>query len=421
MDKLDILERYYNAFINLDNSRDFFIGMADYLEFLDSVPEFDRITADIVAQRKPLEEKLEALKKTALEKLAKVHDELLAYISKHEIENEEIKRLFEQEYDGWISGKIAGSSSLPVALHDALGDIIILLYRIPEHKDFASKYMEFSERDPNAIRHYLSIQECTDFNELEQEIKRKRETELWGILEHISWLYETVKRGREKHKALVEEHKKTRSSRASFDILNYSVLVGEWVKIEEEKQYGIPNHARPVFFDVKKVRPWLVRLHNHIVARYVLGNAINQAVKVITTTESKPMPSTFKPRLILENGVGYLQIFKQTKKHTIGGINTRKFKLLKCLFSPENTIEASYSPTLQGQERVFEAIRLPKDKRNSKLQSVATMQTERRSIIEAAIDELQKIKSLKGHLTFTRDGDKIRIDITLPEGNNNLA
>ena len=143
MDKLDILERYYNAFINLDNPRDFFIGMAEYLEFLDSVPEFDRITADIVAQRKSLEDKLETLKKVALEKLTEVHDELFAYVSEHKIESEEIKRLFEQEYDGWISGKIAGSNSLPDALHDALGDVIILLYRMPEHKDFVSKYMEY--------------------------------------------------------------------------------------------------------------------------------------------------------------------------------------------------------------------------------------------------------------------------------------
>lgn len=392
--------------------------MADYLEFLDSVPEFDRITADIIAKRKSLEKKLEELKKIALEKLAKVHDELLAYVSKHKIESEEIRRLFEQECDGWLSGKIVGSSNLPDALHDALGDIIILFYRMPEHKDFVSRYMEFT-RDKTAIRHYLSIQEFTDFYELEQEIKRKIETELWGLLDQISWLYETVKRGREKHKALVEEHKKTGSTRASWDILNYSVLVGEWVKIEEAKQYGIPNHVHPVFFDVKKVRPWLIRLHNHIIARYVLGNAINQAVKVITTTESKPMPSTFKPRLAVENGIGYLQIFKQAKKHKIGGIKTRKFKLAQCLFSPENSVDASYSPALQGLERVFEAVQLPKDKKNSKLQTIATAKTEMRSIIEFTIKELQKVKTLQGHLRFSWESDKIRMDIMLPEGNNN--
>src|SRR3989344_2083270 len=135
MDKMDILERYYNAFINLENPRDFFIGMADYLEFLDSVPEFDRITADIVAQRKPLEEKLEAFKKVALEKIAEVHDQLQAYVSEHKIEDQGVQRAF-SDYDGWLNGKIAGSSSLPDALHDALGDVIILLYRMPEYKDF---------------------------------------------------------------------------------------------------------------------------------------------------------------------------------------------------------------------------------------------------------------------------------------------
>jgi len=414
---MDILERYYNAFINLENPRDFFIGMADYLEFLDSVPEFDRITADIVAQRKPLEEKLENLKKAAMEKITTVHDELLVHISERKIEDQGIQRAL-SDYDGWLNGKIAGSSSLPNALHDALGDAIILLYRMPEHKEFASKYMAFSDRDPNAIMHYLSIKEFSNFNELEQEIKRKSETELWGRLNEVSWLYETVKRGREKHKDLVEEHKKTRSSRASFDILNYSVLVGEWVAIEEEKLHDRSNRDH-VFFDVKKVRPWLVRLHNHIVARYVLGNAINQAVKVITTTEGKEVPTGFKPRLIVENGVGCLQIFKQARKHKIGGISTRKFKLIKCLFSPENTVEASYSPTLQGYERVFEAIQLPKDKKNSKLQSIGTAKTEMRSIIEFTIKEVQKVKTLQGHLSFAWEGDKIRMDITLPEGNNN--
>jgi len=59
MDKLDILERYYNAFINLENPRNFFIGMADYLEFADSIPEFDHITKNIFAEKKALEEKLE--------------------------------------------------------------------------------------------------------------------------------------------------------------------------------------------------------------------------------------------------------------------------------------------------------------------------------------------------------------------------
>lgn len=70
-------------------------------------------------------------------------------------------------YDGWFTGKIAGSSSLPNTLHDALDDAIILLYRMPEHKAFASKCVEFSERDPNAIRHYLSMREFGDFSEVD--------------------------------------------------------------------------------------------------------------------------------------------------------------------------------------------------------------------------------------------------------------
>lgn len=80
MNKLDILERYYNTFINLEDPRDFFIELADYIELIDSVPEFEAVTKDILAQKKPLEERLAALEKVCLERIAKIHDELLAYV-----------------------------------------------------------------------------------------------------------------------------------------------------------------------------------------------------------------------------------------------------------------------------------------------------------------------------------------------------
>lgn len=104
MDKLDILERYYNAFINLENPKDFFIGLGDYLEFADSVTEFDRITGEILAQRKSFEEKLEVFKAKALEKISAIKKELFEYVSREKIQSETIGRAF-KDYEDWLSGR----------------------------------------------------------------------------------------------------------------------------------------------------------------------------------------------------------------------------------------------------------------------------------------------------------------------------
>lgn len=131
---------------------------------------------------------------------------------------------------------------------------------------------------------------------------------------------------------------------------------------------------------------------------------------------AKEPPTTFRPRLSIEKGRGCLQIYRNTRKHPIAGVSTRKFKLLKCLFSVENSVEATYSPVFQKYDRIFETIRLIKDQNNGRLRDVATMRAEMCSIIENTIKELQKIKALQGYLKFEWRNDMLRIEITLPEG-----
>lgn len=268
MEKIQLLERWFRAFIDLDTPREFFQGMADYLEFADSIPEFDKITAEIVAQRKPFEIKAAELERLALSRIKLVLTEIKKYVEDNRIENQVIQGAL-NDCDGWLNGRIAGDNSLPIALHIELEDAVKALYEIPEHKDFATKYIEFTRS--KAVSRYVFVKELIEFNEFEQEIERKTKSEMWGQLLQIARLYDAVKKGRERHKDLVKEYEKTKSSRASFDILNYSVFVGEWALIEEERSTSRISRE-PTFFNVKKVRPWLIRLHNFIVTKATLLN-----------------------------------------------------------------------------------------------------------------------------------------------------
>lgn len=257
--KIGLLQMWFNAFIDAENPKEFFIGMADYLKYSDSVPEFDQITSKIHAEYKPLKEKLQSLEEIALKKLKEIYKEVSEYISENKIEDEAVNKNI-KECESWITGKTFGSGGIVSGLSVELDDTIASLYKIPEHKEFASKYIEFYKDNPDLISRYLKLQENEDFEEYRRELERKSEIELWGLLGRVGEMLETIKEGREKYKSLVDEYRKTNSSQISFNILNYAIPMSEWASIEEDKQ------KKDLFiFDVKKIRPWLRRIHNYVI------------------------------------------------------------------------------------------------------------------------------------------------------------
>lgn len=141
MEPLQILERYFNTFIGLDDPKDFFIGMTDYLNYGDVLPEFDLITTQISGMPRELTSRYEAQQKTALEKVATAHKEITAYVAKKKIEHPGIKNAL-KEYGDFVEKRAFSSSPLSYTLHDELHDALEILYALPEHKEFRIESVE---------------------------------------------------------------------------------------------------------------------------------------------------------------------------------------------------------------------------------------------------------------------------------------
>ncbi len=110
-----------------------------------------------------------------------------------------------------------------------------------------------------------------------------------------------------------------------------------------------------------------------------------------------------KPFIITEKRKGYLKFTKNGEKIFIGNTDTRKFRLLKTMMEPADTLG-----TARNIDAVFEAIKLPKDKDNANLKDNYLKKNKQISIIEYTIKELQKIKKLQGRLHFVfNNGKKI--------------
>ncbi len=253
----ELLDRFYYSFINLDNPKDFFYGLRDYIDFIEGVPELKKITDELSDQSKPLEERLKRLDKVAVEKMEEIHKELLSYITENKISKPAIDEAL-KEYDAWLGGKVVGSNSLPDSLHDQLSDVVNFLYQLPEHKDFASRYVIFS-KDKTYIKHYLFPKEISDYFETLTELKEKYKTELWGQMSEVNRLYQIIKRGGERRKELVKSAIEENSLKASYELFaNHDIILGEWRRIETERFDDI------VIFDTKRIRPIITRFQNYL-------------------------------------------------------------------------------------------------------------------------------------------------------------
>ena len=115
-----------------------------------------------------------------------------------------------------------------------------------------------------------------------------------------------------------------------------------------------------------------------------------------------------KPYCLVEGVNGYFKFYKEGEKILVGKASSRHFRLLRCLCEPHFGVQ-------KGVEAVFEAIRKPKDKQDSRLADFNPQRKTRMlELIEFAKKELQKKnKKLQGKLKYNLDAQKNNIWLSL--------
>ena len=276
----------------------------------------------------------------------------------------------------------------------------------------------FWENNHELIKHYLPVKELNEYVDAEQDYKNGMKNELWGQMGGISWQYQVIRHGEERRKKLIADYERTKSTETSWELMNHNILYGEWQHIMEDRK---PDHV--YFFKVPEVRQTIVRFQNQLAAEVLLRQYITKPKDGVLATagfDDVVAEPLLKPRLISKRvrgrTVGYLRLHEKDKPKEIAGTDTRQFLLIQCLFSSKNDIKADFAPTFQNYERVYEAVRLPKDGKNTRLTDTATKNAEMRAIIEYAIKEIQKKKKVRDYLKFEMETGRMRLQITLPEG-----
>ncbi len=411
MEVLDILESHYNAFINLAKPRDFFSGLTDYMEYADNISEINRICMEILEPRSVLEKQSENLKGTALIRFDAIKNDLVVYIEKNTIRNGDIGNVL-HKYERCKKEK-AGMRDLFDDLSVHLCTIIEALFQQPEHRRFAALYGRPYGRDRRNYWTNIDVslpnKEFTDLLLLEEDLRRGSRTNLWGQVAELMRLYQGIKNGKAQKEELRKKWKETKSGRDEGAFNNYTLFLSEWLSVVHEQEKD------PFYFNVSKIKPWVSRFHNYILANFDQSASEEQsAQKILTGVQKIEMVSRLKPLLKEDGGVGFLQVYPRGQWFHIGGMSTRKYKLVKCLFNPKNDVGYPYDPVFQSNERLFDMIRLPKDGGNTLLNDKATAANAQIQIIENTTTELQKSGWGGGrYLKFERDKVKNRMRLMI--------
>lgn len=409
---IEILDRYYQSFINQKRDWDFFLGVADYVKYAIETPETDNILKSIVQKRFDAEKRLKEYEQEAVKEAKEIKDKLFRKIKKSKISYDALNELM-QEHQNQESGKILSSQSDAEALSGCLIDIIQNL-RSNGYREITKDFIIEDKNHPEIITGYTCFKKLDAYNEEKSVYDNQKEIELWGTWGNLALVYIVIFKRKEELERLRKD------KRNWWTAFNLRGLIGEMQKIKGQSAF---SNSEPVWFIKDAYISYATRIHNYLIQELNLNIERNKLPKsplqeeidrriekaqfkkeIIEEIEGKKKTQDGKkPFCIVENNWGYLKFDKYGEKIKIGTPKSRHFRLLECLLEPfgkAKTIEV-----------VFDWIKLLKDKKDSDLSGWDNYKKKNRQIviIQNAIKELQKGNKLRKKLAFEFDDIKTKI------------
>ncbi len=237
------------------------MGLVDYIDYINSVPEFETIISLILEKQEPSEEKIKELEKSALSELEIVRNKIEKYVKKHKIDDPVANRAL-TDYNNYKTGLTLTNSSIPSLLYDELCDVVMALDKIPRHQKFVKGIVEVSNSNGVHIAKCLPLKYVGDFLEAKAKFDHNYKTELWGDLRVILSRYEIIKRGYDTRQELIKQSKEGNPT-ATFSLLNYSGVMHEWKQIENGQ-----IDKGSIYFTFSSIKPKVDRLHNFLLSKY---------------------------------------------------------------------------------------------------------------------------------------------------------
>jgi hypothetical protein len=149
----------------------------------------------------------------------------------------------------------------------------------------------------------------------------------------------------------------------------------------------------------------------HSIHERTMWRRYDTAMKYKTTApKSLPRLGIDRPSALSCAEVGFLQVRGSNEKIILGDVHSREFRLVRCLFSPQNFTFAKYEPVVQTYERVLDAIRTSADALNARLADSQSAHIEVATIVERSVRAIEKSAAGK-YFAFAYGAGRLQMQV----------
>ncbi|MSU60430.1 MAG: hypothetical protein EXS52_00755 [Candidatus Staskawiczbacteria bacterium] len=173
------LERYYNTAVQSKKDWGFFLGVADYFELIEELPELKPLIDKIFTERDKALEEIHKIEPEAVKELQDFKKELLATIKKGRIKKEGLQKAIE-ELNDLESGKLKPHNYQSSRLDEGLKNLVRLLS--DDEEDFKKNYGHSGISKKHLTRQALSL-----------KLSGEKEKTIWGAYINIRNVFRVIK------------------------------------------------------------------------------------------------------------------------------------------------------------------------------------------------------------------------------------
>ena len=170
------LQRRFESFTKL-SERGFFLGVADYVQYIDETPEFEPILLSIKKLREQNEQKLNELEVKLKKDIEKVASEIFSLIKKGKIKSDVVDKSID-EYKGVVEGRIQSTATDTESLNSHLEGVIRALHE-NGHKELVSKFLK-TNPESGLIVDYIISDFYYPYRDELAYFRSLMKTTLWG-------------------------------------------------------------------------------------------------------------------------------------------------------------------------------------------------------------------------------------------------
>src|SRR3989344_25165 len=272
---LKILGQQYENFINLQDSWDFFRGLAEYIKTVQELTETKPIVEALEKQKELARMVYEQMNASAFKEFTKSAEQLTKIAEKFAIPREpvHIARSIKEVQD-YLNGSIWSS--------DALSGINHVLFDIARQmkmlglSDKIKQFVDDQRRVQNIYGNYVFSPTYETLYLEKEKLERKEQVEPWGAWEQLP----LVKRLVFEPEEITTEFKAEAEANPNlkWSLFNFFGVAGELEKIRsgEKIGFGKLSDDDAVFFKVKDFKSFARRFHNYLMSELLKSDATIQ-------------------------------------------------------------------------------------------------------------------------------------------------